>query len=348
MGETGGARSRGALPLALRVLLIIGFAIAVGATALVVFADDVRMLRLAAVLALWAALIAAFAVSRSRRDARAAAMRENEAQLAYQLELHREVAARREYEADLAGQVAAAQSDQLAELRGQLQQLTSVLSSLVDGEVTVSRLTLSAESTRFRRVAGQRDVLPEGAAVTAGEAADRTAGLGTDDVVDAEVDAEVDGDADADTVTDEDVPAGDPGPGPDDTPAAVDEAPEAGDHRPDSPAGSWAIAHAARAQVRTHEISAVPERRSADELAGSASAPKQSADAAQPAEAARPAEADGAAAQRDEPAEADEVLPAGEADEDDDEPGDHASGVSVSDLLAAYGMTDRLRRRRRR
>ena len=133
-----------------RVLLVAGFLIAVAATALVVFADGVQMLRLAAVLALWAALIAAFAVTRFRRDARTAALRRDEAQLAYQLELHREVAARREYEADLSRQAATAQSDQLAELREQLDRLTGVLSSLADGELTVSRLTLSAESARFR------------------------------------------------------------------------------------------------------------------------------------------------------------------------------------------------------
>lgn len=134
----------------LRILLVIGFLVAAGATVLAVVSEDPLLLRLAVVLALWAALIAAFAVTRSRRDAKAAMLREGEAQVAYQLELQREVSARHEFEADLAAQMVAGQSQQIAELREQLDRLTDVLSSLADGELLVSRLTLSAESARFR------------------------------------------------------------------------------------------------------------------------------------------------------------------------------------------------------
>src|SRR5690606_19969992 len=162
-------RSRGTTPMGLRVLLAIGFVVAAGATALVVLSDDERMLRLAAVLALWAALIAAFAVTRSRRDAKTAALRESEAHLAYQVELQREVSARHEYEAELAAQMAAEQSSQIAELREQLDRLTEVLASLADGELLVSRMTLSAQSARFRTSqalaeAGSRAALGERAA----------------------------------------------------------------------------------------------------------------------------------------------------------------------------------------
>jgi hypothetical protein len=151
------------------VLLAIGFVVAAGATALVVLSDDERMLRLAAVLALWAALIAAFAVTRSRRDAKTAALRESEAHLAYQVELQREVSARHEYEAELAAQMAAEQSSQIAELREQLDRLTEVLAALADGELLVSRMTLSAQSARFRTSqalaeAGSRAALGERAA----------------------------------------------------------------------------------------------------------------------------------------------------------------------------------------
>ena len=62
MSEPDAMRSRGSASLALRVLLVVGFVIAAGATVLVILAKDVQLLRLAAVLALWAALIAAFAV----------------------------------------------------------------------------------------------------------------------------------------------------------------------------------------------------------------------------------------------------------------------------------------------
>jgi hypothetical protein len=73
--------------LALRLLLISGFLLGAAATVLVfVFSDQVRWLRFAVLLALWAALVAAFAVARSRREAQAVAARENEMTRTYQLE----------------------------------------------------------------------------------------------------------------------------------------------------------------------------------------------------------------------------------------------------------------------
>jgi hypothetical protein len=225
MGESGAGRSRGALPLAMRLLLVAGFIIAAAATVLVVIAEDVRLLRLAAVLALWAALIAAFAVTRSRRDARAAAMREDEAQLAYQLELHREVAARREYEADLTQQLANEQSGQLGELREQLDRLTGVLASLIDGEVTVSRLTLSAESARFR---------PASASIAQGAPATVTSGVGAPLAI---------GDGAAvDTIDAVAAPGAVPGPGPHAW-SGVAPGPD-GRGRVEAPAAAWARRHA--------------------------------------------------------------------------------------------------------
>ncbi|MEO7127002.1 MAG: DUF6779 domain-containing protein [Nakamurella sp.] len=191
MDQSGAMRTRGTTPTALGALLVIGFLVAAGATALVVLADDVRMLRLAAVLALWAALIAAFAVTRSRRDTKAALMRGNEAHLSYKVELQREVSARHEYEAGLAVQMASKQSTQIAELREQLDRLTEVLSSLADGELLVSRMTLSAQSARFRT--GQ-SVLPEAEARAAliGNAA-RELTWSTDMYADTYADIDIDG-----------------------------------------------------------------------------------------------------------------------------------------------------------
>lgn len=354
--------------MTLRVLLVLGFGLAVAATALVVFADGVRMLRLAVVLALWAALIAAFAVTRSRREAKAAATRENEAQLAYQLELHREVAARREYEADLNKQVAAAQSDQLAELRGQLERLTGVLSSLADGELTVSRLTLSAESARFRAGTAEPHAVRAGglSAVTVGEGAgqDPSPALAPGRTVDADETPALGVPDGADPAVRQGEPAG-----------------------IESPAGAWARRHAAWARARDAapqvqpvrtppEGGAVPEQRAAEAAAGTADtadtiATEAEAGGEEPTAVTGDSVAvgevvvagDDVAAADDEAGDADAASGDGEASgegadetatgtsEDDDgaeeEPGDHESGVSVADLLAAYGLSGRRSRRRR-
>jgi hypothetical protein len=322
----------------LRIVLGIGFLIALAATGLVVFADDVRMLRLAAVLALWAALIAAFAVTRSRRDARAAAMREGEAQLAYQLELHREVAARREYEADLTRQVASAQSDQLAELRGQLEQLTSVLSSLVDGELTVSRLTLSAESARFRSLSAPDRTQ---AAIRGGRYPAVTIEAGHADSSRAE--PTVGSTLPADAVEPAEVQQ------PGQPPAGEIERSPA--PRPDAPAASWARRHRTTAQ----QAGPAGPARPADQ-AGAA----DQADAADQAGAADQADAAGQTGPA-EPAGADADVPEPTADvleptadvpdttaalDEDDRAGDHESGVPLAELLAAYGLSGRSRRRR--
>ena len=373
----------------MRALLVVGFVIAAAATVLVVVGEDVRLLRLAAVLALWAALIAAFAVTRSRRDARAAAMREDEAQLAYQLELHREVAARREYEADLTRQLANEQSDQLGELREQLDRLTGVLASLVDGEVTVSRLTLSAESARFR---------PASAAIAPGASQVVTSGAGSPREIVEGVEADT-----VDAVAQGAVPDGR---------AAAWSAPASGPDgsgRVEAPAAAWARRHADLAReardaesapapspapspafVRkpaptpspafVREPAPTPSPAPAPEPAP-ASAPTPSpafvrepapASAPTPSPSVQPAPAtswpsptpatapvppestvpgspipaqpdgatDGPALAEPAEAQAEELA--------EPEPGEHQSGgVSVSQLLAAYGLSGTGRRRRR-
>ena len=147
--------------MALRILLVLGFVLAIAATVLVVFTEEVRWLRFAVLLALWAGLIAAFAVARSRRDARTAEQRAEDSKRTYELELHREISARREYEIGVAE---AAREDaetrhreELAGLREQLDRLNTTLSGLLEGDLLFERLTLSAESTRVRQVGDGRN-----------------------------------------------------------------------------------------------------------------------------------------------------------------------------------------------
>lgn len=155
MTSTAPTRRRGSTPLSLKALLIAGFLLGAAATVMVVvFSDQVRWLRIGVLLALWAALCAAFAVARSRREAQSVSAREAEITRTYQLELHREVSARREYESALTDrvrtEVETMHADELTAVRAQLERLTAALSNLLDGDVLVERLTLSAESTRLR------------------------------------------------------------------------------------------------------------------------------------------------------------------------------------------------------
>ncbi|MGH3763335.1 DUF6779 domain-containing protein, partial [Actinophytocola sp.] len=124
------------------------------ATAVLVLSDDLKYMRLGIVAGLWAALAGAFIAARYRRQA---ADREEEAaerQERYELELEREVAARREHElrveAEARRRVEAESHEDIAALRSELYGLRQTLQTLMGGEFLVERYALRAESTRMR------------------------------------------------------------------------------------------------------------------------------------------------------------------------------------------------------
>lgn len=133
---------------------IAGASLAVVATTLLVLAEDLRWLRLGIVAALWAALAAAFLASRYRKQAESTQDSVAEAQAVYELELEREIAARREYElraeAEIRRKVEAESRDQLAALRAEVTALRDSLQQLFGGEVLYERVALTAQSTRMR------------------------------------------------------------------------------------------------------------------------------------------------------------------------------------------------------
>lgn len=143
----------------MRGLLVLGFLLAIAAVSFAVFSDDVRLLKLAALLGVWAALATAFPVVYFRRSARSAEQKTEESKRTYELELHREISARREYEigvSEAARENAETRHrEELAGLREQLDRLNTTLSGLLDGDLLFERLTLSAESTRVRQVGGE-------------------------------------------------------------------------------------------------------------------------------------------------------------------------------------------------
>ncbi|MDQ2722552.1 MAG: hypothetical protein M3Y19_04485 [Actinomycetota bacterium] len=151
----GGARNPAQLAFGVLVLL------AVASSVVMVFSDSAQLLRLAVVALLWVAVVCSIAVTKYRKDAATSASRAQELQKVYQLELAREVDARREHELvverDLQEQVhaqlRAESTDDLAGLRAEVKALRESLSELFNGDFLVERVALRAESTRVRALA---------------------------------------------------------------------------------------------------------------------------------------------------------------------------------------------------
>ncbi|MGY6657698.1 DUF6779 domain-containing protein [Amycolatopsis sp. TRM77291] len=147
-----GDDSRGRL--AGRPWLVVGLVLAVGATLALVLSDDLRYLRLGIVAALWAALIGAFLAVRYRKHVSQSEDAVAEAQAVYELELEREIAARREFELEMEAETRqAAESrsqEELEALRAEVSALRESLQSLFGGEVLLERVALTAQATRMR------------------------------------------------------------------------------------------------------------------------------------------------------------------------------------------------------
>ncbi|MFD2398428.1 DUF6779 domain-containing protein [Prauserella oleivorans] len=153
--------------------------LAVAATLALVLTDDLRWLRLGIVAALWAALIGGFVAARYRKQAATTEEAAAQAQEIYELELEREIAARREYELEIESEtrerVEEQSREELEALRAEVTALRESLQSLFGGEVLWERLSLTAQSTRMRALADERRVVTAGdsngspARITAGK-----------------------------------------------------------------------------------------------------------------------------------------------------------------------------------
>jgi hypothetical protein len=157
-GPNGGSTSG-------RLLMVFVIVLAVLSTLLLVLADSATWLRMGVLAALWAALLAGLLAVRFRKQV---GDRENEVadlQSVYELELEREVAARREYELEVEAEarkrIEETSKADLAELRSELRGLRESLERLTGGEVLVERFALRAQSTRMRALAeGKPRVVP--------------------------------------------------------------------------------------------------------------------------------------------------------------------------------------------
>jgi len=131
----GGRRPGWRLLTALLVLAIVS-------SSTIVFTDRVELLRLAVVVSLWAVVLAAFASLSYRRQGEIGEVRARDLKLVYDLQLDREIAARREYELSveaylrrqLSWEIRAEAADELAALRAELASLRSNLEAVLGTE----------------------------------------------------------------------------------------------------------------------------------------------------------------------------------------------------------------------
>jgi len=125
------------------VLLTALLVLAIGASSALVFTNRVELLKLAVILALWAAVAGAFVSVLYRRQSDADQARVRDLKLVYDLQLDREISARREYELtvesqlrrELASELRAQADDDLAALRAELSALRTSLEILFDTDL---------------------------------------------------------------------------------------------------------------------------------------------------------------------------------------------------------------------
>jgi hypothetical protein len=135
---------------------LLGVATAAGLAALV-FTSRTQLLKLAVVLALWAAIMAAFASVWYRRQSDVDQAKARDLKLVYDLQLDREIAARREYELEvetqlrreLADELQAQAADEVAALRAELATLRANLEILFDTDLA-HRPAIETERTTVR------------------------------------------------------------------------------------------------------------------------------------------------------------------------------------------------------
>lgn len=171
----GGRNRRGRRPgwRLLTALLVL----AVVASSTLVFTDRVELLRLAVIVSLWAVVIAAFASLSYRRQGEIEEVRARDLKLVYDLQLDREIAARREYELSveaylrrqLSWELRAEAADEMAALRAELASLRSSLEAVLGTEFA-DRPALGSERVAVAMPAAPGRV--QSSRITAGERVD--------------------------------------------------------------------------------------------------------------------------------------------------------------------------------
>ncbi|NKR24104.1 hypothetical protein GS479_01750 [Rhodococcus hoagii] len=131
--------------------------LAVVASLLLIFSESVQLLRVGLVVALWAATLGAIAMTKYRRESALDKAKVRDLQKVYELQLEREITARREYELGVEVRVRGelgAEAETIAALREELAALRKNLEVLFDGRLPEDRVALRAESMRVQEIAG--------------------------------------------------------------------------------------------------------------------------------------------------------------------------------------------------
>jgi Domain of unknown function (DUF6779) len=169
------------------VLLTALLVLAIGASSALVFTNRVELLKLAVILALWAAVVAAFVSVIYRRQSDVDQARARDLKLVYDLQLDREISARREYELtvesqlrrELASELRAHSADEVSALRAELAALRTNLEILFDAELSdrpaleTERKTVRAHSDWDREHESARERINRVTSVRAEEPARR-------------------------------------------------------------------------------------------------------------------------------------------------------------------------------
>ncbi len=139
------------------MLLTALLVLAIAASSALVFTNRVELLKLAVILALWAAVVAAFVSVIYRRQSDVDQAKVRDLKLVYDLQLDREISARREYELsletqlrrELEAEVRAQAADEMATLRAELAALRANLEILFDTDLS-HRPAIEPERTTVR------------------------------------------------------------------------------------------------------------------------------------------------------------------------------------------------------
>jgi hypothetical protein len=183
------------------LLLTALLVLAIVASSLLVFTNKVELLKLAVIVALWAAVVAAFVSFIYRRQSDIDQAKTRDLKLVYDLQLDREISARREYELsieaqlrrELASELRAQASDEVASLRAELAALRANLEIIFDTDLQ-SRPAIETERTAVHTF-GDWDAVPQATA-----APDRSDGVvGPGRVISSRIDTEDEEDSDPST-----------------------------------------------------------------------------------------------------------------------------------------------------
>jgi hypothetical protein len=143
------------------LLLTVLLVLAIAASSALVFTDRVELLKLAVILSLWATVVAAFVSVIYRRQSDADQARVRDLKLVYDLQLDREISARREYELtvesqlrrELASELRTQAADEVAALRAELVALRTNLEILFEAQLD-QRPALETDRATVRGYSG--------------------------------------------------------------------------------------------------------------------------------------------------------------------------------------------------